>query len=59
MGDACEFDSDKDGVPDGTDNAIHAANADQADRDGDRIGDVIDNCDLPNNDQLDLDKNGK
>jgi thrombospondin 2/3/4/5 len=59
IGDACEFDSDKDGIPDGSDNAIHQSNPGQEDRDRDRIGDIIDNCSLYNPDQLDLDKNGK
>lgn len=57
--DACEFDTDGDGIVDDLDNAIHIKNPDQQDRDGDRIGDVMDNCVLYNPDQLDLDKNGK
>lgn len=56
--DKCEFDTDRDGVPDGTDNAIQVANPNQKDDDYDRIGDIIDNCNLYNPDQLDLDKNG-
>ena len=59
VGDACEFDTDEDGIPDSIDNAIHIKNPDQKDLDNDRIGDVMDNCPLYNPDQLDLDKNGK
>jgi hypothetical protein len=44
---------------DARDNAIGIANPDQADRDRDNIGDIMDNCDLYNPDQLDLDINGK
>lgn len=71
VGDACELDSDKDGIPDGADNCPLTPNADQADSDGNGIGDLCqdtdgdgiidinDNCPLtPNTDQIDTDKDG-
>jgi len=65
-------DADADGIPDQADNCPNVANLDQADLDGDNIGDVcdddidgdgvtndIDNCELiANPDQADLDENG-
>ncbi len=36
------FDSDRDGVPDSTDNCVNTPNTDQADSDGNGIGDVCD-----------------
>ncbi len=71
----CELpaeDSDGDGVPDANDNCVNDPNADQADDDGDGIGDVCepdtdgdgvdddnDNCiDDPNADQADSDGDG-
>jgi hypothetical protein len=59
IGDACEFDSDNDGISDSIDNAIHMKNPDQKDTDSDGIGDIMDNCLLYNPDQLDINKNGK
>lgn len=67
-----EADQDRDGVPDGVDNCESDLNPDQADRDGDSIGDlcdpdvdgdeianVDDNCVyVPNMDQLDSDGDG-
>jgi hypothetical protein len=44
MLDACEPDSDGDGLINGCDNCPSAANADQADSDGDGVGDACDNC---------------
>jgi Thrombospondin type 3 repeat len=47
-GDACDIDDDGDNVLDVNDNCQKKANADQADRDGDGIGDVCDpNPDVP------------
>ena len=65
-------DTDGDGVDDDTDNCPDVPNLDQADADGDGLGDLcdddrdgdevtndLDNCpDLPNPDQLDLDGDG-
>ncbi|HEX6026788.1 MAG TPA: thrombospondin type 3 repeat-containing protein [Solirubrobacter sp.] len=72
VGDACEFDTDGDGLFDSEDNCPRVRNADQADLDGDRIGDACDNDDdgdyardnadncpvYPNPDQLDADGDG-
>jgi len=41
---ACEFDRDRDGIPDAVDNCPEAANGDQADLDEDGVGDACDNC---------------
>jgi hypothetical protein len=64
-------DSDKDGIPDRTDNCVSIANPDQKDSDGNGLGDACedydrdgivnaqDNCiDIPNRDQLDTDADG-
>uniref|UniRef100_UPI004056EA5E toxin TcdB middle/N-terminal domain-containing protein n=1 Tax=Candidatus Electronema sp. TaxID=2698783 RepID=UPI004056EA5E len=67
------FDTDQDGVADRNDNCLSSANADQADTDGDRLGDSCDpdddndgvedsqdNCRLiANADQLDTDGDGR
>lgn len=43
VGDACEFDTDRDGRVDSEDNCKGIPNPDQADLDGDRVGDACDN----------------
>ena len=59
IGDACEgaqgVDTDMDTVPDARDNCPNAANPDQADSDGDGIGDV---CDLADGTSIDENGNG-
>lgn len=60
IGDACELDSDKDGVPDAIDNCRFLPNVNQTDTDKDGVGDACDNCPtVPNKDQLDTDGDGK
>jgi RHS repeat-associated protein len=54
-----ELDSDKDGIKDTTDNCPFAFNPKQEDADGDRAGNVCDNCIEPNPDQLDSDEDGR
>jgi len=70
--DAAVGDTDGDGVLDGADNCLAVPNPDQADTDGDGVGDAcgddpdgdgvsaaVDNCaDVANPDQLDLDRDG-
>ncbi len=52
-------DTDKDLIPDSSDNCPLIANPDQIDSDGDGIGDVCDNCPLiANSDQADADADG-
>jgi len=69
----CDLDSDMDNITDSKDNCPQVANADQADYDGDKIGDscdpdidddgvlnLADNCPkLVNVDQSDIDRDGK
>ena len=45
LGDPADADDDNDGIPDTTDNCKLVANADQADRDGDGVGDACDPLD--------------
>lgn len=60
IGDACELDSDKDGVPDAIDNCRFVSNVNQIDADKDGVGDACDNCPtVPNKDQIDTDGDGK
>lgn len=58
IGDACEFDTDKDSIFDSIDTCISTANPDQKDVDSDGIGDACDNCKLYNPSQRDVDHNG-
>ena len=60
VGDACETETDGDGVPDDTDNCIWHPNTNQADKDGDKLGDVCDNCPYDTNPaQTDTDGDGE
>jgi len=53
-------DSDRDGIPDSTDNCRVVSNPNQRDTDQDSIGDVCDNCPTTfNPNQEDIDRNGK
>jgi Thrombospondin type 3 repeat len=56
-----EDDTDGDGICGAvTDNCPDVSNADQADADGDGVGDACDNCpDIANADQVDADSNGQ
>ncbi len=44
MGDVCDDDSDGDGHPNAEDNCPKVSNVDQADADGDNVGDACDEC---------------
>jgi len=71
IGNACDLDADNDKVADAVDNAHPTLltspelidryfNPGQEDRDGDGVGDVLDNCgDVPNANQLDTDGDGE
>lgn len=53
------IDSDRDGIPNASDNCLGVHNADQADFDRDGLGDACDNCPgAPNVDQADADGDG-
>jgi len=59
LGDACETDTDLDGIHDHLDNCRFVYNASQRNADNDNFGDVCDNCpSIANNDQLDDDHDG-
>lgn len=52
-------DTDRDGIPDSSDNCPKVSNPDQKDSDGDGVGDACDNCpSTANPDQKDSDGNG-
>jgi hypothetical protein len=57
IGGGC-IDSDHDGICDSEDNCPANFNPDQADSDGDGVGNVCDNCALPNPAQTDTDDDG-
>merc|ERR1719419_1937238 len=58
-GDACDFDSDNDGIDDSFDNCPTIPNANQANSDNDPLGDACDNCINDNNEfQEDADNDG-
>jgi hypothetical protein len=52
------LDTDRDGVPDTTDNSPDEFNPSQSDVDQDGVGDVTDNCPTPNASQTDSNGNG-
>jgi hypothetical protein len=59
LGGVCLVDDDMDELCSTEDNCPEVPNPDQADRDGDGVGDVCDNCpDVPNLDQIDDDADG-
>ncbi|MEZ4473332.1 MAG: hypothetical protein R3F60_21600 [bacterium] len=59
LGGVCIVDDDMDDLCSTEDNCPNVPNPDQADRDGDGVGDVCDNCpDQPNRDQIDDDLDG-
>lgn len=59
VGDACDNDSDNDGIDDKADNCPYIVNSNQADSDGDKIGNECDNCpSSANGDQADEDQDG-
>lgn len=56
---ATVVDTDRDGIPDSSDNCPHAANPSQSDADNDGVGDACDNCpNTPNPSQADSDGDG-
>jgi Zn-dependent metalloprotease len=59
IGNACDDDSDGDGIPNATDNCSNTSNGSQSDADGDGVGNACDNCSLQaNTDQRDQDRDG-
>ncbi len=59
LGGVCIVDDDLDGLCSTEDNCPEVPNPDQADADGDQIGDLCDNCpNVPNRDQIDEDADG-
>ncbi|KAM4052828.1 thrombospondin-4-like isoform 2-T2 [Anomaloglossus baeobatrachus] len=60
IGDACDDDSDGDGIPNEQDNCVYVPNVDQRNVDQDNFGDSCDNCrNIKNDDQRDTDRDGK
>src|SRR5262249_25754752 len=58
-GDACDHDTDNDGIEDGRDNCRLVVNPDQVDTDEDQVGDACDNCpETPNPGQEDRNADG-
>ncbi|XP_069505420.1 cartilage oligomeric matrix protein isoform X2 [Ambystoma mexicanum] len=60
VGDACDDDSDGDGILNSEDNCVFVRNVEQKNADKDNFGDVCDNCrNIKNDDQRDTDLDGK